>query len=515
MGAVYRSTHPKTGKPVAIKVILRSLQDDAQIQERFRREILAMTRVSHPNLVRVLEAGEEDDQAYYVMDLISGQDLAHHLQYVGALSLEQMGLVARGLFSALAALHDAGILHRDLKPQNVMLTPEGEPLVMDFGLSKVLDLETMTRTGALLGSPRYLPPEVLEGKSLTAASDLYQAGLILWECAARQAVFSGQDFSETSARILSGDLLPVRSRRPDLPQEIVDVIEGCTRTRQEERIKSGHQALAVLGGRKTLEDLTSTTSGIAQDGSSPLGTKGLAEKSAGQTQALASASNASRHKAILQIVAFLAFIWLGFYFSGSSQGRKPQDLQITLGFSGLDVSWTGTDDLPAQLVVQGEGGKTWSSPQSGLAPVEPDSRKRCHLAVHDLPPGETMSVLLRTQGGETSKVKVEIPDGIFREGTPSLGKIEGGGFELQLAFEVPLSLEVGFPVKSGGHRWLKRPSALSQRILLEDVDLNKKEGELLLKVRDLIGEEVSKKLPLRDLLRSPKKDRKAISDPGS
>jgi serine/threonine protein kinase len=489
MGAVYQSTHPRTGAPVAIKVILRNLQGDEGIQERFRREIRAMTMVEHPNLVRVLDAGEEEGQAYYVMDMVDGVDLATHLHRSGALSLGSLETVATGLFSALAALHDAGIIHRDLKPQNIMMDKSGAPLIMDFGLTRVSDMTALTKTGALLGSPRYLAPEIFRGLKLDGRADLYQAGLILWECAAGEVGFQGDAFQEVSIKIMNGEIPPIQTKRPDLPTTLSDAIEGCLETDLELRLQTGHQVLEVLEGRASLSELQAIIEADRLP-EEPAHVPSVAplEQVAGPPVPVAPVSLSTIFwTRVLPGLAFMICLILGFYSPDRGKQSGPEGVEFLVGLDRVEASWHGAEQTPVQLVVKDESGTLWSNPKDGPHLIQEEVEGRRHLVIEDLPRGKPLRSFLIFPGGQTLPRTLETPAALFRKNSPQLVTLDSGLPGLRADLLLPVQLDLEYPVRGGGTAVLHSPPQKNHSLALKDLNLSQPGATLILRTRDQTG----------------------------
>jgi serine/threonine protein kinase/tetratricopeptide (TPR) repeat protein len=199
MGVVYAARDDRLERTVALKT-LSSMADDETARKRFWREARAAASVNHPNICQIYEIGEDTGELFIAMELLEGEALAERLQR-GPLSVSEAMSVATGMLAALAALHARGIIHRDLKPSNVFLAPHGVKL-LDFGLARpepdlsASSLEGLTRTGILLGTPRYMSPEQVAGESIDARSDLFAAGAILFELLAGRPAFSGRNVVE-------------------------------------------------------------------------------------------------------------------------------------------------------------------------------------------------------------------------------------------------------------------------------------------------------------------------------
>jgi serine/threonine-protein kinase len=189
MAEVYRATDRVLDRSVAVKVLGSWLADDATFVERFRREALAAARISHPNLVAVYDAGSEDGIQYIVMELVPGETLAGVLASRGRLDPDRAAQVATSAADALEVAHASGLVHRDVKPANVMVMPDGRTKLMDLGIARSLDGETITRASSVLGTAGYLSPEQARGDRVDHRSDIYSLGCVLFEMLAGRQPF--------------------------------------------------------------------------------------------------------------------------------------------------------------------------------------------------------------------------------------------------------------------------------------------------------------------------------------
>jgi serine/threonine-protein kinase len=179
MAAVWLGHDELLDRPVAVKVLSDTIASDPSFVARFRREARTAAGLSHPNLVGVYDFSDEEERPYLVMQLVPGEDLASTLERRDRVDCDRL---ARELLDALAHIHEAGILHRDIKPGNVIVEPDGTTKLIDFGIALPRDATALTSTGLVLGTERYAAPEVMEGRPATERSDLYSCGLVLQSC---------------------------------------------------------------------------------------------------------------------------------------------------------------------------------------------------------------------------------------------------------------------------------------------------------------------------------------------
>lgn len=193
MGLVFRAVHEPDGEVVALKVLRQALSSEETFRRRFAHEARAAARVAHPHLVRILDAGEIDGHQYLAMAYVQGPTLEHRIRMDGRLEVEHLLRLAGDLGAALDALHERGIVHRDVKPSNVLFGPGGAALLTDFGLAKGRDYTALTEPGQLFGSLNYVAPELVRGEPATPATDLYALGCVVFEAATGAAPFAAAD----------------------------------------------------------------------------------------------------------------------------------------------------------------------------------------------------------------------------------------------------------------------------------------------------------------------------------
>jgi serine/threonine-protein kinase len=229
MGIVYRGMDHARGRPVALKTLHASLMGDAGIRRRFTREARVMTTWTHPNVVSVYDFVEHDDLLAIVMELVEGPTLEQYLdKWGGQLPYPDIGLVFRGVLEAMAEAHERGVVHRDLKPQNILLSPDENglnPRVVDFGIAKVLDGTSYTVTGALLGSCKYMSPEQVQTlESLDHRSDIYSLGVSMYRAVTGRCPFEGTNHFNLMMAHVTQVPEPPSVYRPRVPAKLEELI---------------------------------------------------------------------------------------------------------------------------------------------------------------------------------------------------------------------------------------------------------------------------------------------------
>jgi serine/threonine protein kinase len=200
MALVYRAVDERTGRLAAVKLLADNLAADEAFRRRFQREARLAARLSHPNVVRVLDAGEYDGRPWLALEYVDGETLAQLLARRGRLSSTEVVALGRQLCAGLQHAHDAGLVHRDVKPANVLVRADGSATIVDFGIARPHEGTELTEHGSVLGTASYVAPELLTGGPVTAAADLYSLGAVLFEAASGVAVRPAGSLDELVAR---------------------------------------------------------------------------------------------------------------------------------------------------------------------------------------------------------------------------------------------------------------------------------------------------------------------------
>lgn len=245
MGAVYLGRDPQIGRAVAIKTMAlsRGFGHDkiGEARERFFREAETAGRLHHPDIVTIFDAGESGELAWIAMEYVKGEDLQRHTAPGRLLPVTQVLEIAARVAEALSYAHGQGVVHRDVKPANVMVgLDSGLVKVMDFGVARVDDA-SRTRTGIVLGTPSYMSPEQMAGRRTDGRSDLYSLGVMLFQLLTGSLPHEGENMAELMRRIVNEPAPDVRSLRPELPEALADVVALALEKRPEVRYADGVQ----------------------------------------------------------------------------------------------------------------------------------------------------------------------------------------------------------------------------------------------------------------------------------
>lgn len=246
MANVYLANDTILERNVAIKVLRGDLSNDEKFIRRFKREALSVSNLSHPNIVEVYDVGEEDGNYYIVMEYIEGKTLKQLLQKRGALTLTEVLDIMSQLTDGLAHAHEAYIIHRDIKPQNIMIEDNGLVKITDFGIATAINSTQLTQTNSVMGSVHYLPPEQANGKGATIKSDIYSLGILMYELLTGSVPFKGDTAVEIALKHMKEKMPSVRKQNPTIPQSVENIILKATAKNPKNRYDSVREMYADL-----------------------------------------------------------------------------------------------------------------------------------------------------------------------------------------------------------------------------------------------------------------------------
>jgi serine/threonine-protein kinase len=251
MGRVYKAYDKELNRNVAIKVLRAEFTAEPEAMERFKQELLLASKISHKNILRIHDLGDVDGVKFISMAFVEGCDLHQLLQKEGRLPADRIAAIGEQLCRALEAARVEGVVHRDLKPQNILVDQTGQIYVSDFGLAKSFESNAtgMTRTGAFLGTPQYMSPEQIEGKPANHRSDLYAVGLILYEMGTGAMPFKGDSALEIMFQHVKQTPTNPKSLNPNLPEYLVAIILKCLEKDPAQRYETAGAILADLEAR--------------------------------------------------------------------------------------------------------------------------------------------------------------------------------------------------------------------------------------------------------------------------
>jgi len=285
MGTVYRAFDQSLGRPVAVKVLRNSLVSDPTFIERFRREARAAGALSHAGVAKVFDYGERGGEPFIVMELVEGHNLAQRIAERGPLPWREACVIGAQVARALAAAHALGLVHRDVKPANILLDPGGFAKVTDFGIARAAQATTLTRTGMVLGSANYVAPEQAQGITVKAAADQYSLGCVLFEAICGQPPYRGANAVAIATQHVDAPVPNPHDRVPDLPGHVAALLMRALAKNPADRFPSAAamaEALAAAGSPAAgRAGLPGQTAGPASSGASGYGYGGAARWSIG------------------------------------------------------------------------------------------------------------------------------------------------------------------------------------------------------------------------------------------
>ena len=228
MSTVYRAFDQTLERQVAIKLMHREIASDSDQLERFRREARAVAQLSHPHIVGVIDAGEDEGRPYIVFEYVEGETLKERIRRMGRLPVDEAIAYAIEIARALGCAHSRHIVHRDVKPQNVLIDAEGSAKVTDFGIARTLDQDGLTADGRVLGTTDYVSPEQALGHDVNGQSDIYSLGVVLYEMLTGDVPFHGENQVSVAMKHVREDMPDLQTRRPEASATLASVLDRMT-----------------------------------------------------------------------------------------------------------------------------------------------------------------------------------------------------------------------------------------------------------------------------------------------
>lgn len=241
MANVYLAYDTILDRNVAVKVLRGDLATDEKFVRRFQREALSASNLYHPNIVQIYDFDSEDGQYYIVMEYVEGKTLKQLLKRRGSLTITEVIDIMSQVTDGMAHAHDSYIIHRDIKPQNIMILDNGMIKITDFGIAMALNSTQLTQTNSVMGSVHYLPPEQAAGKGSTIRSDIYSMGILMYELLTGQVPYKGDNAVEIALKHLKEPLPSIRKILPELPQSIENIILKATAKNPQNRYKDARE----------------------------------------------------------------------------------------------------------------------------------------------------------------------------------------------------------------------------------------------------------------------------------
>jgi predicted Ser/Thr protein kinase len=246
MSSVWCAHDRLLDRTVAIKVLHEQYTDDEEYLERFRREARSVAQLSHPNIVTVIDRGEDGGRQFIVFEYVDGENLKQVIERTGRRPVRDALVTAIQMGRALAFAHERGLVHRDVKPQNVLLNEDGEAKMTDFGIARSVDVAGVTTTGTVLGTSEYIAPEQARGEHVDALTDVYSLGVVLYELLTGSVPFQGESFVAIALRHVNEPAPNLLERRPDAPPRVALAVERAMAKNPADRFQSMGEFVAEL-----------------------------------------------------------------------------------------------------------------------------------------------------------------------------------------------------------------------------------------------------------------------------
>lgn len=252
MARVYRGRDVRLNRRVAIKVLHSHFADDVSFLNRFQHEAQAAAILSHPNVVDVYDVGQDGDIHYIVMEYVEGQDLKALINREAPLPVDRAVAIAEAVALGLAAAHRVGLVHRDIKPQNIMVAPDGHVRITDFGIAKSHLSTALTETGVTFGTADYIAPEQAQGQVATPRSDIYALGVVLYEMLTKRLPFTGENAIAVAMQHISANPVPLHRLNPQVPPQLESLVLRAMAKDPAQRPQSAQEFARLLHNYRTL-----------------------------------------------------------------------------------------------------------------------------------------------------------------------------------------------------------------------------------------------------------------------
>jgi serine/threonine protein kinase len=433
MSTVYLATDQVLDRPVAVKLLHREISEEADQLERFRREARAAARLSHPNLVGVIDAGEDDSRPYIVFEYIEGRTLKRRLQEEGRLPVDEAVAYAIEIGRGLTAAHARKLVHRDVKPQNVLIDPDGRAKVTDFGIARSLEQQGMTATGRVLGTTDYVSPEQAMGEDVDERSDVYSLGVVLYEMLTGDVPFRAETQVGVAMKHVNEPMPDVQAKRPEVSATVASVVDRATT--KDPRDRYGTVAEMVRDLEQTLEVEAARRGGTSGEATSVLNSVPSHKRRLGRRRRISGPGVAVA--IVLLALAAAAVIFasrLDFGGDEGPSGSSTSEVRLSVdAASEFDPEGDGQETGTQEQAVDGNPtGTAWSS-EHYETPDFGGLKDGVGLAIDagSTIGGKSMTIRALTPGydAEIYEVNGSPPDDLSGWGNPVASISDGGDRE--------------------------------------------------------------------------------------
>ena len=444
MSTVYLARDETLERWVAVKVLHREISDQPDQLERFARESRSVAQVSHPNVVAVIDAGEDGGRPYIVFEYCDGETLKERIDRSGRLPLDEAAAYSIEVGRGLAAAHARRLVHRDVKPQNVLIDSEGRAKVTDFGIARSLESDGLTKTGRVLGTTDYVSPEQAMGQDVDARSDIYSLGVLLYEMLTGDVPFKAENLVGVAMKHVNEKMPNVQKVRPQVSSALAAVVERATEKDARKRYQDMGEMLADLEAALEVE--------VARAGRSTGEATTVLRSVPNRRRRLLTKRTVSLAGILLVLAAFAAALIIAGVFSddekrgggggGGSTTEEPTGGEVELR-QAADFDPEGDVEHPDEvgLAIDGNPSTTWPTETYNTGPIVADAGKSgVGLIVEaDAPVTGTAISISTVESGWTAEIYAAAggpPDDLAGWGAP-VGTVEEAGTDEIIVLEVP------------------------------------------------------------------------------
>jgi eukaryotic-like serine/threonine-protein kinase len=338
MSSVYRAFDPTLERRVAIKMMHRDISSDPDQLERFRREARAVAQLNHPHVVTVIDAGEDDGAPYIVFEYIEGETLKERIHRLGRLPIDEAIAYAIEIGRALECAHAHKLVHRDVKPQNVLIDPDGRAKVTDFGIARSMEAQGLTATGRVLGTTDYVSPEQALGHEVTEQSDIYSLGIVLYEMLTGEVPFKADTQVAVAMKHVREPMPDAQRRRPEISATLAAVVERATTKETQNRYATVDDMVHDLEEVLAIE--------AARTGQATGEATTVLRSLSGDTADFAPQRLRHPKRALFLSFAVLALVGavIGYFATRTEQGPGPAATPSAPGLTPVKLSQDAADD---------------------------------------------------------------------------------------------------------------------------------------------------------------------------